>query len=235
MSLLTGSATGLQTDGATRFTFRDHHHSTRIIFYPNRPGPISHAEPHTGPKLDYKGVEGTFTFFSDRIEIQDSPIGSLITVPLENSIDSGALTFTLALPPVNMAGAEKQTFDAVGIKTKSFGLLRRDGAMLIDTAICLQAVAEDVRLPMLQPESGLQMSETVSMLAKAIIQELKEYKDAEIAAANNKIVALETKDECLESENANLTAELARLKIENSKLTTTGSKVRGLEKAGYNR
>jgi hypothetical protein len=67
---------------------------------------------------------------------------------LEKSIDAGGVTFTLALPPVNMAGKKKQAFDTVAIKTKSFGVLLREGAELIDAAMCLNGIAEEVILPL---------------------------------------------------------------------------------------
>jgi hypothetical protein len=41
--------------------------ATQIVFFPNRPCPILHGQPATGPELTYKGPEGSFTFFSDKI------------------------------------------------------------------------------------------------------------------------------------------------------------------------
>ena len=67
---------------------------------------------------------------------------------LERSIDAGALTLTLVLPPVNLASNEKQTFHTVAIKTKSFGILPREGARLTYEVIALQGVAEKVILPL---------------------------------------------------------------------------------------
>jgi hypothetical protein len=133
------------TAGANRFTFRDEKGTTQVVFFPEAPGPLPKGA-HS--RLDYKGPEGGFTFTRDQVVSQDSPLGLLITVTLARSIDAGALTFTLALPPVNMAGKKKQTFDTVAVKTKSFGILPREGAKLIDTAICLEGVAEIVPLPL---------------------------------------------------------------------------------------
>jgi hypothetical protein len=133
------------TEGANTFTFTDEKGTTQVVFFPEAPGPLPKGA-HS--RLDYKGPEGNFTFSRDQVASQDSPLGLLITVVLERSIDAGALTFTLALPPVNMAGKKKQTFDTVAIKTKSFGVLPREGARLIDTAIYLEGVAEIVPLPL---------------------------------------------------------------------------------------
>jgi hypothetical protein len=132
-------------ESANKFTFRDYKDTTHVTFFPEAPGPLP-AGAHS--RLDYKGPEGSFTFVRDQITSQDSPLGLLITVALEKSIDSGALTFTLVLPPVNMAGKKKQAFDTVAIKTKSFGILPREGAKLVDTAICLESLAEIVILPL---------------------------------------------------------------------------------------
>ena len=131
--------------GANRFTFRDEKGTTQVVFFPEAPGPLPKGA-HS--RLDYNGPEGSFTFTRDQVASQDSPLGLLITVALERSIDAGALTFTLVLPPVNMAGKKKQTFDTVAVKTKSFGILPREGARLLDTAMGLEGVAESVILPL---------------------------------------------------------------------------------------
>src|SRR5258708_8373175 len=109
------------TASAKEFTFTHDEGTTLIVFYPNRPGPIRQGEPATGPELRYKGVEGTFTFFSDRIEIQDSPLGSLISVLLKPNVGAGGLPFTLVLPPVNMGAKKKETFHTIGLKTPTVG------------------------------------------------------------------------------------------------------------------
>ncbi len=147
MSSQEQSTTAQPTEGANRFTFKEDKGNTKVVFFPQAPGPLR-SPPQGGSQLEYQGVEGNFTFSGDEIARQDSPLGSLITVALEKSIDAGSLTFTLALPPVNMAGKKKQAFDTVAIKTKSFGILPREGAKLIDTAMCLDGVAEEVILPL---------------------------------------------------------------------------------------
>jgi len=134
------------TEGANRFTFRDEIGTTQVVFFPEAPaGPLPKGA-HS--RLDYKGPEGSFTFSRDQVASQDSPLGLLITVALERSIDAGALLFTLALPPVNMAGKKEQNLNTVAIKTKSFGILPKEGAKLINTATSLEGVAEIVPLPL---------------------------------------------------------------------------------------
>jgi len=142
------TSTAQQTENANKFVFTDHDGTTHVVFYPQAPGPIRSDPSKRGARLDYEGVEGTLTFLGQQIENQPGPLGSLITVTLEGSIDAGALTFSLALPPINMAGKKKETFHTVAIKTKSFGILIKEGARLLYTVVPLRGVAEVVILPL---------------------------------------------------------------------------------------
>jgi len=137
------------TQQANKFTFTACEGSVQIIFFPQAPvpGPI-HPGQVGASELKYQGQEGNLTFLGDQIEKKDSPLGLLITVVLERSVDAGALTFTLILPPVNLAGKKRQTFDTVGIKTKSFGILPREGAELTYEVLDLKGIAESVILPL---------------------------------------------------------------------------------------
>jgi hypothetical protein len=47
-----------------------------------------------------------------------------------------------------MAGKKKEAFHTVAIKTKSFGILIKEGARLIYTVVHLRGVAEVVILPL---------------------------------------------------------------------------------------
>lgn len=137
-----------QTETANKFVFTDYEGITHVVFFPQAPGPIPSDPAKRGARLDYSGVEGSFTFLGEQIENQAGPLGSLITVALEKSIDAEALTFSLALPPVNMADKKEQGFDTVAIKTKSFGLLIKEGARLVYTVVPLRGVAEVAILPL---------------------------------------------------------------------------------------
>jgi hypothetical protein len=135
--------------GANRFTFQEKNGSTHVVFYPQRPGPLR-APPLGGSLLEYSGVEGDFIFSGNDIQRQASPVGTLMTVTLQRTPDAGDLTFSLALPPVKMAGKREQAFDTIAVKTKSFGILPIEGAELIDTAMSLTGVAEEVILPLVE-------------------------------------------------------------------------------------
>ena len=109
------------------------------------------GQPPSGPELTYKGPEGSFTFFSDKIDSQSGPLGSLISVilgPIE--IIGGTehfLRFSLLLPPVNMGDTKKQSFHIFGIKTETTSGGAAVGAQLKYSVIPLKGLAEIVPLP----------------------------------------------------------------------------------------
>ncbi len=61
---------------------------------------------------------------------QESPLGPLVSVVLVPTIDAIAVTLTLLLPSINLAGQEEQDFETLAIKTTSYGMLPREGARL---------------------------------------------------------------------------------------------------------
>jgi hypothetical protein len=151
MSTLLESPTVQPTAAANEFTFTHDEGTTEIVFFPNRPGPIVLGQPAIGPELNYKGPEGSFTFLSDKIDIQNSPLGSLISVILGGiDIFGGTerfLRFSLVLPPVNMGETGKQSFHTIGVKTATTIGGVTDGAQLKYTVVPLKGLAEIVRLP----------------------------------------------------------------------------------------
>ena len=151
MSTLQESPTAQQTVAANEYTFTHDEGTTEIVFFPNRPGPILQGQPAAGPELTYKGPEGSFTFFSDKIDIQNGPLGSLISVIIGSiEIFGGTehfLRFSLVLPPINMGEAKKQSFYTFGVKTATTTGGVGDGAQLKYTVVRLKGLAEIVILP----------------------------------------------------------------------------------------
>ena len=151
MSTLQESPTAQQTVAANEYTFTHDEGTTEIVFFPNRPGPILQGQPATGHELTYKGPEGSFTFFSDKIDIQNGPLGSLISVIIGSiEIFGGTkhfLRFSLVLPPVNMGETKKQSFHAFGVKTATTTGGVSDGAQLKYTVVRLKGLAEIGILP----------------------------------------------------------------------------------------
>jgi hypothetical protein len=145
------SPTAQQMATADEFTFTHDEGTTLIVFYPDRPGPILQGQPATGPELTYKGPEGSFTFFSDKIDIQSGPLGSLISVILGPiKIFGGTesfLRFSLALPPVSMGETKKHSFHTFGVKVFTLNGGTSDGAQLKYTVVPLKGLAEIVDLP----------------------------------------------------------------------------------------
>jgi len=152
MSTLQQAPTAQQTAAADRLTFTCDADATEIVFFPNRPGPIIVGQPPTGPELTYQGPEGSFRFFSDQIDSESGPLGSLISVilgPIE--IFGGTkhfLRFSLLLPPVNMGDTKRQSFHTFGIKTETATGGTSDGAQLKYSVIPLKGLAEIVPLPL---------------------------------------------------------------------------------------
>ena len=151
MSTLKESTTAQQTAAANEYTFTHDGGTTEIVYFPNRPGPIEKGEPATGPELRYKGPEGSFTFFSDKIDFQNGSLGLLISVTLGAiEIFGGTerfLRFSLILPPVNMGETKKQSFHTFGVKTATTTGGVSDGAQLKYTVVPLKGLAEIVILP----------------------------------------------------------------------------------------
>jgi hypothetical protein len=151
MSTLQESPTVTQTAVANEYTFTHDEGTTEIVFFPRKPGPIIVGQP-AGPELTYKGPEGSFTFLSDAIDIQNGPLGSLISVVLgPTEIFGGTshfLRFSLLLPPVNMGERKKQSFHTFGVKTATTTGGVSDGAQLKYTVVALKGLAEIVILPL---------------------------------------------------------------------------------------
>ena len=111
---------------ANLFTFTDESGNIQLAYYPHAPGPLIAGQPSGGPRLEYQGPEGSFVFPDatgpgrEHINVeQTSPLGPLVSVVLVPTIDSIAVTLTLLLPPINLAGQDAQDFETIAIKTTS--------------------------------------------------------------------------------------------------------------------
>ena len=139
---------------ANLFTFTDESGSVQLTYYPHAPGPLIQGQSSGGPRLEYQGPEGSFVFPDagpgrEHINVQqESSLGPLVSVVLVPSIDAIALTLTLLLPPISLAGQDAQDFETVAIKTTSYGMLPREGARLTYEVIDLQGTAQHILLPL---------------------------------------------------------------------------------------
>src|SRR5437588_11192031 len=120
---------------ANFYTFTDHHGTTQISYYPHAPGPIIQGQ-GTRPRLQYEGTEGSFVYPQagpgrEHINVlQDSVLGPQINVVLVPTIDAKAVSLTLLLPPINMAGQEQVEFHTMARKPTRYGTLPKRGAPL---------------------------------------------------------------------------------------------------------
>src|ERR1700730_2083042 len=78
-------------------------------------------------ELDYQDSQGSLTFQSDQLHIQQSAIGTLITATLKTSAEAGVTTCTLVLPDVKLGGQTKQPLETFAVMTQSCGTVSRAG------------------------------------------------------------------------------------------------------------
>ena len=105
--------------GANEFTFIGDR--TQITYLTRSLGPIHPGEEDNG-RLEYQGVEGDRTFSGKGIQLQKSPLGTLVTVTLQLMVGAGGLTITVLIPQViDAAPGSPVTFETIGIKASSPG------------------------------------------------------------------------------------------------------------------
>ncbi len=134
-----------------QYLFKDQDESLKINYYPTAPGPLieNSGSSARGARLDYQGSEGSFAFSGAQVRIQDSPLGIMATVTLQPNFDTGELTLTLIVPPVDGATQEQpQDFSTIGIKTRRKGFVVQPGAQLTYERIDLRGTANVVMLPL---------------------------------------------------------------------------------------
>jgi hypothetical protein len=133
--------------GANLFTFTGDR--THIVYFTDTPGPIIIGQ--EGGKLDYQGIEGNFTFFGRDISLQESPLGTLLTVTLKLMDDTGGLTLTVLVPRVFGASVETRntvTFETIAIKASSRGFVVGEGVELAYTIIPLLGTGKNEIQPL---------------------------------------------------------------------------------------
>lgn len=71
------------------------------------------------PQFSYKDAELELSFSGADIARQDTPLGELVTVTLENlvPVDGPLRTFTLVVPKTRLSRGDEVSFDTLGIET----------------------------------------------------------------------------------------------------------------------
>ena len=128
--------------GANRFTFTGDR--TYIVYNTQVPGPIRAGEDLSGGQLEYQGPEGNRTFFGRDMTVQNSPLGTLLTITLKFNNDTGGITLTLLIPHVFVNEGNTLNFETLAIKTSSRGFTRSEGPDLTYTILPMLATASNV-------------------------------------------------------------------------------------------
>ena len=116
-----------QSDLATMFLLTGE--GLKISYYIN--------EDHSS-ELDYQDAQGSQTFQSNQLHIQQSAIGTLITASLKNGGGAGTSTFTLVLPNVKLGGQTKQPLETFAVIAQDYSEQSRVGAQLTYRVVALQ-------------------------------------------------------------------------------------------------
>ncbi|HZU66519.1 MAG TPA: hypothetical protein VFA09_04505 [Ktedonobacteraceae bacterium] len=120
-----------QSDRATMFLLAGE--GVKISYYVNE---------DNSSELDYEDANGTLTFQSDHLNIQNSSLGTLITATLKSAADSGARMFTLVLPQVKLGGQTEQPLETLGIITQDNSTKSKAGAQLTYQVIPLKGTGQ---------------------------------------------------------------------------------------------
>ena len=70
-------------------------------------------------QLDYQDAQGSRTFTGNQVNSEQSPLGTLITVFLLQTIDTGSITLTLVVPGVNLGNTTEQPIATFAVVTNN--------------------------------------------------------------------------------------------------------------------
>jgi hypothetical protein len=96
------------------------------------------------PHLSYQDATLTLAFSGEQIRSQDTEDGTLVTVTIRPTVDSGNTTFTLVVPTVNLDMNVSAPISTIGITTQhKFSIIPalRHGQTELYTVTCLTGSA----------------------------------------------------------------------------------------------
>jgi len=96
------------------------------------------------PQLSYKDGQLDLNFSGDDITREDTPLGEIVTVTLENllPVDGPLRTFTLLVPRTRLSMGDEVSFDTLGIETiSSSGFAPGPGVLQVYRSHQLQGIA----------------------------------------------------------------------------------------------
>jgi len=139
------------SSGDNQFELSDHEKKTHVTLNLQTHGPLVKGSIAKAPTLEYRGVEGTFTFSGEQVTVETSELGKMYTVTLNVVPDLRTLLFTLVLPPVvHKSGEAKQAFDTIAIKSERHTSITgtpNPGAATTYTCLKMHGTAAKVEVP----------------------------------------------------------------------------------------
>jgi hypothetical protein len=97
------------------------------------------------PHFSYQDLQQTLSFTGDQIRSVETEIGTLVSVTIRMTIDTGGSTFSLLLPRVNIPGEQSVPIQTVGITTlHRFSILPINGQLDFYTVTRLHGSAARV-------------------------------------------------------------------------------------------
>jgi hypothetical protein len=97
------------------------------------------------PHFSYQDLQQTLSFTGDQIRSVETEIGTLVSVTIRMTVDTGGSTFSLLLPRVNIPGEQSVPIQTVGTTTlHRFSILPINGQLDFYTVTRLHGSAARV-------------------------------------------------------------------------------------------
>ena len=69
------------------------------------------------PHFQYHDLQQTLNFSGDQVRAVETEIGTLVSVTIHTTVDSGSTSFSVLVPAVNLGKSESANIRAVGVTT----------------------------------------------------------------------------------------------------------------------
>ena len=97
------------------------------------------------PHFSYQDLQQTLSFTGDEIRSVETEIGTLVSVTIRMTVDTGGTTFSVLLPHVNIPGEQSVSIQTFGITTlHKFSILPVNGQRDFYTTTRLNGTASRV-------------------------------------------------------------------------------------------
>lgn len=106
------------------------------------------------PVLSYRDGTTVKTFKVNEITTQDTALGSLVSIPLETSVDTGGERFGFFLPAVDVVRGQTEAFQTVGVYEKFSGPDSIPRSLPSWRCLELHGTAESVFVPLIEQSAA---------------------------------------------------------------------------------